>query len=78
MNKKVVHFLIFVAVANPETIKLVRGVIGKWVSSAEGLPTTTGLLLFALIHVIVTEVVLNLVASKKEYDLDEVPKYISN
>jgi len=91
MIKKLVPLLVFFAVANPETIKLVRGVVGKWVSSAEGLPTTAGLLLFALIHVLVAEFVMKLVAGKKsatkdydavgpEYDLDEVieyPKYIS-
>jgi len=91
MNKKVVHFLIFVAVANPETIKLVRGVVGKWVSSAEGLPTTAGILLLALVHVLVADFVIKLMKGKKsatkdydavgpEYDLDEVidyPKYIS-
>ena len=91
MIKKLVPLLVFFAVANPETIKLVRGVAGKWVSSAEGLPTTAGLLLFALIHVLVAEFVMKLVAGKKsatkdydavgpEYDLDEVieyPRYIS-
>ena len=91
MIKKLVPLLVFFAVANPETIKLVRGVVGKWVSSAEGLPTTAGLLLFALIHVLIADFVMKLVAGKKsatkdydavgpEYDLDEVieyPKYIS-
>jgi hypothetical protein len=92
MIKKLVALLVFFVVANPATFKLVRGVAGKWVSSAEGLPTTAGLLLFALIHVLVAEFVMKLVAEKKsatkdydavgpEYDLDEVvdyPKYISN
>lgn len=91
MIKKLVPLLVFFAVANPETIKLVRGVVGKWVSSAEGLPTTAGLLLFALIHVLIADFVMKLVAGKKsatkdydavgpEYDLDEVieyPRYIS-
>ena len=91
MIKKLVPLLVFFAVANPETIKLVRGVVGKWVSSAEGLPTTAGLLLFALIHVLIADCVMKLVAGKKsatkdydavgpEYDLDEVieyPKYFS-
>ncbi len=83
MIKKLVPLLVFFVVANPATFKLVRGVIGKWVSSAEGLPTTAGLLLFALIHVLVAEFVMKLVAEKKsatkdydavapEYDLDEV------
>jgi len=91
MNKKLVSIVVFFAIANPETIKLVRGVVGKWLASAEGLPTTAGLLLFALIHVLVADFVLKLVSEKKsatkdydavgrEYDLDEVidvPKYIS-
>ena len=93
MIKKVVPFLVFFVVANPETFKLVRKVAGSWVSSAEGVPTTAGLLLFALIHVIVAHFVWKLVWGSKsksatkdydavgpEYDLDEVidvPKYIS-
>jgi len=91
MNKKLVSIVVFFAIANPETIKLVRGVVGKWVSSAEGLPTTAGLLLLALVHVLVADFVIKLMKGKKsatkdydavgrEYDLDEVidvPKYIS-
>jgi len=91
MIKKVVPFLVFFVVANPETFKLVRKVAGSWVSSAEGVPTTAGLLLHALVYVIIAHCVWKLVKGKKsatkdydavgpEYDLDEVidvPKYIS-
>jgi hypothetical protein len=50
---KLVPFLTFFVIANPETFKLVRGIAGSWVSSADGLPTTAGLLLHSLVFVIV-------------------------
>lgn len=51
-QKKIVPFIVFFVVANPETFKLVRSVAGSWVASADGLPTTAGLLLHALVFVI--------------------------
>jgi uncharacterized membrane protein len=51
--KKLVPLITFFVVANPETFKLVRSVAGSWVASADGLPTTAGLLLHALVFVIV-------------------------
>jgi uncharacterized membrane protein len=51
--KKLIPFLTFFAIANPETFKLVRSIAGNWVASADGLPTTTGLLLHSLVFVIV-------------------------
>jgi hypothetical protein len=52
VKKKIVPFIVFFAVANPETFKLVRSILGNWVASADGLPTTAGLLLHALVFVI--------------------------
>jgi hypothetical protein len=53
-KKKLLPFIVFFIVANPATFKLVRSVAGSWVSSAEGLPTTAGLLLHALVFVLLT------------------------
>ncbi len=48
----VIPFLAYVLVANPVTYKAVRGILGSWVSSAEGLATFPGLLLHALVFVL--------------------------
>ena len=48
----IIPFTTFYIVANPATFKAVRGVAGNWVASADGLPTTLGLLLHSLVFVI--------------------------
>jgi hypothetical protein len=60
-----VPFATYVVVANPATYKGVRGVLGSWVASADGLPTTAGLLLHALVFVIVAHFLWRLVFGKK-------------
>ena len=52
LQKKVLPFIVFFIVANPETFKLVRKVAGSWVASADGLPTQAGVLLHALVFVL--------------------------
>ena len=52
LNFYVIPFLAYVLVANPATYKAVRGILGGWVSSAEGLATFPGLLLHALVYVL--------------------------
>jgi uncharacterized membrane protein YhiD involved in acid resistance len=52
LNFYVIPFLAYVLVANPATYKAVRGILGSWVSSAEGLATFPGLLLHALVYVL--------------------------
>jgi uncharacterized membrane protein YhiD involved in acid resistance len=52
LNFYVIPFLAYVLVAHPATYKAVRGIIGSWVSSAEGLATFPGLLLHALVFVL--------------------------
>jgi len=64
-RKKILPFLAFFIVANPATFKLVRSVAGSWVSSAEGLPTTAGLLLHALVYVLLVTFLWRLVYGKK-------------
>jgi uncharacterized membrane protein len=54
LKKNLLPFVVFFIVANPATFKLVRSVAGGWVSSAEGLPTTAGLLLHALVFVLLS------------------------
>ena len=64
-RKKILPFILFFIVANPATFKLVRSVAGSWVASAEGLPTTLGLLLHALVFVLLTIFLQRLLSGKK-------------
>ena len=64
-KKKILPFILFFIVANPETFKLVRSVAGSWVASAEGLPTTLGLLLHALVFVLLCTFLWRLVYGKR-------------
>lgn len=52
LQKKAVPFITFFVVANPCTFKLTRKVLGSWIAAADGLPTTAGLLLHALVFVL--------------------------
>ena len=65
-QKKLVPFAVFFAVANPATFKLTRSIAGSWVAAADGLPTTAGLLLHALVFVIVAHFVWRLIYGKKK------------
>lgn len=49
--KAVILFLIF---ASPMTFKVVQGILGKWVASTYGVPTTAGLVLHAVLFGLVT------------------------
>jgi hypothetical protein len=46
-----IPFAAYVAIASPAAYKTVRSVLGSWVASAEGLPTTAGLVLHALVFI---------------------------
>ena len=65
-QKKLVPFAVFFVVANPATFKLTRSVAGSWVAAADGLPTTAGLLLHALVFVIVAHFLWRLIYGKKK------------
>lgn len=62
---KILPFLVFFIVANPKTFKLVRGILGSWVASADGLPTQAGVLLHALVFVIATHIAWKLLKVRK-------------
>lgn len=49
----IVPFVAYLIIANPAAYKMVRGVVGKWVASAEGLATFPGLLLHALVYIFI-------------------------
>lgn len=64
-KKKVIPFITFFIVANPAVFKLVRSVAGQWVASSDGVPTTAGLLLHALVYVLLSTLLWRLVWGKK-------------
>lgn len=51
LSTTLIPFGAFVVFASPEAFKMVRGVAGSWVASADGAATLMGLLLHALIYV---------------------------
>jgi len=64
-SKKVVPFIVFFLVANPETFKLTRSLLGSWVGSTYGVPSNLGLLLHALVFVLLCTFVWQLVYGKR-------------
>lgn len=56
----ILPFIVYVIVANPATYKAVRGVAGNWVAGADGLATTKGLLLHALVYVALVTMLMRL------------------
>jgi len=69
IQKKIIPFITFFAIANPETFKLVRSIAGSWVASADGCPTTAGLLLHSLVFVIVCHFLWTMFYGKSGYEL---------
>lgn len=55
--------LTFFIVANPETFRLVRRVLGSWVSTPTGCPSTAGLLVHMVVFILIVWGMMNL---KKE------------
>jgi hypothetical protein len=47
----IIPFVVYIIIANPETYKIVRGIVGKWVASADGLATLPGLILHAAVYI---------------------------
>lgn len=72
-QKNIVPFAVFFAVAHPETFKLTRSLAGSWISSAEGLPTTAGLLLHALVFVLVVGFVMRLIYGGRKSRYEPAP-----
>jgi len=64
-SKKVVPFIVFFLVANPETFKMTRSLVGGWVGSTYGVPSNLGLLLHALVFVLLSTFVYQLVYGKR-------------
>jgi uncharacterized membrane protein (DUF106 family) len=50
-TKVMIFLIVFFIVANPATFKIMRGILGSWVASSEGLATPAGLILHAAVFV---------------------------
>jgi hypothetical protein len=58
MSATLIPMATYVLVANPATYKFVRGILGNWVASADGVATLAGLVLHAFVYVLLTGFVL--------------------
>jgi hypothetical protein len=62
--------LTFFIVANPETFRLVRRILGSWVSTPTGCPSTAGLVVHMVVFVLIVWGMMNL---KKEGGIKKTP-----
>ena len=70
----IIPMVAFIAISNPATYKTVRSLAGNWVSSAEGLPTTAGLVLHSIVFVMLVSFLMKLFAPRKSgYELSMAP-----
>lgn len=51
--------LVFFIIANPETFKIVRSVLGDWVAGPTGCPTSAGLILHTGVYLLITYLLMN-------------------
>jgi len=59
----IISGLTFFIVANPETFRIVRAILGSWISTPTGCPSTLGLLVHTLVFILVVWGMMNI---KKE------------
>lgn len=64
-TKKIIPFAAFALLASPQAFILVRSIAGGWVATADGLPKVGGLLLHALVFVLLTHFLWQLVYGPK-------------
>ena len=72
----IISALVFFIVANPETFKLVRRLIGSWVATPTGCPSMTGLVLHAVVFMLVVWGMMNIKREKMEGEevvMEEAP-----
>jgi len=59
----IISGLTFFIVANPETFRIVRAILGSWIATPTGCPSTLGLLVHTLVFILVVWGMMNI---KKE------------
>lgn len=65
----VMSALVFFIIANPDTFRLMRKILGSWVSSPTGCPTSKGLILHTLVFLLVTWGMMNI--KREEFEVEE-------
>ena len=61
----IVHAVMFMLVASPETYKLTRSIGGGWIASSEGTAKLGGLILHAIVFVILCHFVMKMLKSRR-------------
>jgi hypothetical protein len=64
MSATLIPMATYVVVANPATYIFVRGILGGWVASSDGVATLAGLVLHAFVYVILTGLLLMMLMPK--------------
>jgi len=81
----IISGLIFFVVANPETFRIVRRILGSWISTPTGCPSTLGLLVHTLVFILVVWGMMNIKkegggcgcgGKKRRVDVDVVPRLL--
>lgn len=62
----IISALVFFIVANPETFKMVRRLVGSWVATPTGCPSMLGLFLHAVVFMLVVWGMMNIKREKME------------
>jgi hypothetical protein len=66
--------LLFFIVANPDTFRLMRSILGSWVSGPTGCPTTAGLILHTIVFMLITWGLMNIKSeSYAPYESEAAP-----
>lgn len=67
----IIPFVVYIIIANPETYKIVRGIVGKWVASAEGIATLPGLILHALVYIAIVGWFMTLTNTVSRFEMQD-------
>ena len=71
LTKVMIFLIVFFIIANPATFKIMRGVLGAWVASAEGLATPAGLILHSVVFAGMVILLPKYLESSSYYESDE-------
>lgn len=66
--------ILFFIVANPDTFRLMRTILGSWVSGPNGCPTTAGLILHTVVFMLITWGMMNI--KKEKYEAEKPPEIV--
>lgn len=75
-----IPFGAYMVIASPAAYKAVRGILGQWVASAEGLPTTAGLVLHGIVFIMIVGFLMNMFIARKSafYGPKKAGEYCDN